>query len=549
MSEVQTKSPATPESVSLDKPVNNEGEKSTAIDLMTCTLEDFDKEVLGDNKKLRDDWLNAGSDTKDEGFIRINKMLKEREEGTYTAPDSGKKPDETGGKSAAEGGEGTEGGQKPPAGSGTDQGGENQVEETVEVNGLKISKDLLGTFLKNHEPVEAVKLALEAQQNGQRFIDDLKPKYNQLQDTTTNLRQQLIDAQNKIDGLERAAKEAKPLERQSISISEIDSIDFDNLDAYDPTAMEEFIESVKGAKQKIADLNKEVEGSGKQQTQQQGTEQRQQSEGGAQQQQITAGSSTSPVVKEQLDALYSAALDREFDEIEDLQRAVPAVRTKISYKNLDTQVANFQSGVAAAAGLNPQSGADMVKAANTYFSQTPEGEQLRALCEVRGVKPPEEIEKWSEIMKIRKVRNANIADRAREIESEILKETGKQVKRELYQIKPIKGNTYLDLYKSANPIDVNKIALEAKVEGHQEAARRASAQSQGYVPEPGPDTGTQPPSPAGAMSEEDLTKLFIKYRDNPNSVTSDEAKLMLEVAKANSFDSLLLDDLVKRAKG
>ena len=546
MSEVTTKSPANAESVFLDTP--NEGDKSTVIDLMTCTLEDFDKEVLGDNKKLRDDWLAAGPDTKDEGFIRINKMLKEREEGTYTTPEGGPKPSEK------QGGKGAEGGSENPPETGSEQGGENQVEETVEVNGLKISKSLLGTFLVNHEPLEAVKLALEAQQNGQRFIDDLKPRYYQLQDTTTNLRQQLIDAQNKIDGLKRAAKEAKPLERQSINIPEIDSIDFDSLDAYDPTAMGELIENVKGAKQKIADLNKGVEGSGGQQAQQQpSTEQIQPSEGGtqsppAQQQDSTTGS-TSPVVQEQLDALYDAALDREFDEIADLQRAIPVLRTTISYKDLDTKVANFQSSVAAAAGLNPKSRTDMVKAYSTYFSQTPEGEQLRALCEVRGVKPPKEIEKWSEIMKIRKVRNANIAERAREIEGEILKHTGRTVKQELYQIKPIKGNTYLDLYKSANPIDVNKIALESKIKGHQEAATRASASSQSHVPEPGPDTGTQPPSPAGAMSEEDLTKLFIKYRDNPNSVTSDEAKFMLEVAKANSFDSRLLDDLIKRAKG
>lgn len=552
MSESAVKSPETTAGSHPTEGENNNVTEVVRFDWENGTLEQFDEIVVtGKDAKAQNDWLLASPN--DPKFERINKLLDDRESGTYTPPstDDGTKPDESG-NDGGDGSSSSEGGtEKPPESGTTQEGGTDdpaKPPELVEVNGLKISKDLLGTFLKNHDVNDAIKLALEAQRNGQNFIDDLKPKYNQLQDTTVNLRKQLIEARQKIEGLEQEASERKAQppqqeQRQPINISEIETVDFDNLDAYDPTEMEKVIGKFKAVKEKISELNKQIETAPPQK--QPKVEPKPTGD------QTPPAKKESPEVKEQLDAIFQSSIDRELDEIADLQRAVPALRSNVPFKDLDIQVANFQAGVAGVAGLDPNSGADMAKAAATYYSQTPEGDQLRELCKIRGVNPPDEIEKWSEIMKFRKVRSANIAERARQEEDIVLSKTGKKVSVNPYEVAQIKGNTYLDLYNSANPVDVNRIALNAKVESHREAASTAAASQNSHVPEPGPNTGTQPATPASSMSEEDLTKLFIRYRDSPNSITKDEAAFMLETARNNNFTNShgLLDDLIKRAKG
>lgn len=539
MNATQKQSPAGTEKDSLDKkPIEEGSQESAVFDFATGTLEQFDELVInGEDLKSRDEWLNAEPD--DPKFKRINDLLNDREAGKYTPPEPEGKPAETGGKpDEGKGGEGTEGEAETSSETGTDE----EV-ETVAIGDFQIPKDLLGTFLNGHTVEEAVKLALEARINGQNFIDEIKPKHNQLQDTTANLRQQLIETQQKLEGLERAAKEhgaAQSVEVKPFAVPEIEEVDLDDLDAYDPAAMEEFIKKLKGVKGKIVDYNKEVL------SQQQKKPESKQPEGSGGGAVPEKNAPVSKAVQEQVDALYQASIDRELDEISDLQRAIPALRTTIKFSELDNQVTAFQSGIAAAAGMNPNSVDDMLKATRTYYSQTAEGEQLREMCKVRGVNPPKEIDKWSEVMKFRKVRNANIADRAREIEDEIFHSTGQKVSKQLHQIKPIAGNTYLDLYQKANPIDVNKIALEATVKGHQNAARNAAAFSQSHVAEPGEGVGHQE-NFIGYETEKGQVDLVSKYRDHPNSITQDEAKMLLSWCNEGGIPPP--DDLLKRAKG
>lgn len=513
-----------------------EGENSTVtakeFDFNTCTLEEFDTEIInGTNYRARDEWLAAGPDSDDPRFSRVNQMLSDRESGKeVSTPESGNQHEGSVQKDGADGdGAAPEGDkEKTTEGDGGTEGGNGETEvETVEINGLKISKDLLAeTFLNGRTPEEAVLEALKAERSGQQFIDDLKPRHAQLQETTIGLRKQLIEAQKALD-LAKSEVVASSQQQQQPQI-EVPEIDFDSVDVYDPDAVEKFIGD---ARKKLDELKAKVKKPTEPSDQQTKTEPEKKEP-----------VKPSKEIQDQVDAIRQSSVDAELVEIAELQRSVPELRGSLPFQQIDQGVANFQQTLAG------MTGKDHISAMNTYYSETPEGEQLRTTCEARGVKPPAEVDLWAKIMEVRKIRNGNIVKRAKAIEGSILAKTGKRVTVEPYEVEAIEENTYLDLYRKANPPDINKLQMKARIDGHKQAGRSVSESQQTYVPEPTPDMGSQEDRLV-LETEEGQCNLSKKLYETPKLITSDEAKTIIGWAKEMNSEFLITKDLIAKAKG
>jgi len=492
------------------------------FDVATCSLDDFEKEVIhGKQFLVRDEWLTAGDDENHPVFGRINKMINDRA--------SGKVPSESGsegGQSSGEVESKKEGDQDKGAGgdAGGAEGKQNTETEVdfVELEKVKIPKELLGTYIKNRSTDEAVIEALKGKVEADKFISELRGRHDGLASTTISLRQQLAEAQRKLK--EAESRPAAPAGGQPASQnaqSEDEEIDFDSDAAlFDSEVQEKFKGQMEKAKKLIASYKERLS---KPQEHQAASAT---DKGGEKKADVP------PEVAEQNKALADLSRETELLEISDLQRHVPEMRTQRPFKAIDLDVHNFQLKVGSVAG-----GGDYAAAVRTYYSNTPQGEQLRANCEAQGVKPPAEIDTWAKIITLRTERNKNI-ESYRKNQSTIL---GRELNP--YEVGVLPNNTYLDMYQRSSTPDLNKLKLQSRIEGHKEAERAAAAAGQ-HVPEPPPSEGNPVHTSAAMMSEKEINDLITKPIEK---MSTDEAKMVLEMCK--SIDAPIPKTLIEKAKG
>lgn len=456
----------------------NVGSNSKKFDFNNCTKEELFEHVdlwrQGKDRKNGDEFLLL-EDKDPVAYERINNMLLGNgEEPPKEAP-------------AAE--------EEQPSQSKTEEAVED--DEFIEIPSLKLRKDQLGTFLKNRSPQEALLLKLDAHDHAERTIVDLKERNNGLSNQTLKLREQLIASKKQPPKVE-VNEEIKP-----------DEFDFDreNTDLYDPDQQEKFLSNYEKMLQKVKQGNVLPKPKQDDKTEEISSDE-----------------------KDLLTQLENNSIQVEFDEINDLQRAVPELRFSdgSTFQQKDRQLLEFRQKVANVVGVT-----NYIKAHEQFLSNP----QVRQLCEARGILEPPELDKWGAIVKVRSTRNNNINTYAQQI--------GKKA----IEIPNFVGNSYLDIYsKTTQKTGFDKQKLHEQIKSHEEAEKKKEANESRYVTEPPPNASHTSNAELGQMNESDILNIVNRYGSKGiNSISSDEAKMLIRLNEIQGIDTPL--DLLQKAKG
>lgn len=488
---------------------SNDNSNNQPLDLASCTLEQFDAEIIsGNNRKLRDEYLSLPDD--DPVAVRINTLLDNRANGT----DDGA---ENTGDDPAQQGDATGGDAEKPNADGQPPASEGDSDEFVEVKSLKVRKSLIEKYLPNRTPDEAAAELIKASGYQEGTIQGLKERNDGLATKTLSLRDQL-DAERKAkEAAERRATELAQLKHEAeTTVEEFDFNEDEDIDLYDPDQQERALSLLRKAKKTIDDLKS-----------------------GKAKQQPPEGNSPSapqqgkkpPVDSERIKDLRDIATQREYNEIADLQSDVPELRMDVPFQKVDEQVYNFRVGVMKTLGVESWS-----EAANAYYADNPQGNQLRETCKLRGVQPPADIETWEKIIDVRKERIKNIEDRA--------KVEGKNQ----YEVAPLPYNTYRDIYKRNRPATVDLGALKRKADIDAQIANSKSQNSRQTVPEPQSNENSRF-TDVNTTPDEQLSFLAKKLAADPNSLSTEECKQIVAFAVRTGDEEVLPEVVLRKSKG
>lgn len=370
-------------------------------------------------------------------------------------------------------------------------------DDFIEIPTIKLRKDQLGTFLKNRSPEEALRLKLEAHDHAERTIVDLKERNNGLSNQTLKLREQLIESKKQLPPKAEVEEETTP-----------DEFDFNREDAdlYDPDQQERFLSNYEKMLKRLKQGTPPVAPKQEKQKEEQSSDE-----------------------QELLNQLTNRSLQEEFDEINDLQRAVPELRFSdgSTFQQKDQQLLAFRQKVASVVGVT-----DYVKAHQQYLSNP----QVRQLCDARGITEPPELDKWNAIVQVRIKRNDNMNNYAQRI--------GKKS----VEIPNFMGNTYIDNYNKMNQnAGFDKEKLNAQIKQHEDAERKKDNNNSRYVTEPPPEASHTSNAELGQVSEADVLALINRYgAKGIDSISSDEARLLVRLNEVQGNDQPL--DLLKKAK-
>lgn len=441
------------------------------FDFATGTLEQFEDQI-DNNPEFRDDYSKNMTDPK---YERFHEMIGAKLSGVDIANPQGAQKDQ----------------EKQPA----NPQGETvapATEQDLTVS-LKIPKDLLGSYLVNRTPEEAVIEVIKGKNEADKYIEKLRSKTSALSDETISLRNQLTQALERVNAAPQeqaaAAQAAGPQAEQNAQEVNLDELE--SLDLFDPDNHKKVTGAIRSLATQLAEIRK-----GKP------TEQ-------------PSGQKTTPEIEKARNDNVNELLEREFDEIEELQMKVPELRTPKAFKDLDQDVLNFYTRIDEIAGAK-----NYLDGVRRYFSQTPEGQALRDQCAEQKVAPPEGYQAHQQIMTYRTKRN--------EDKGRYLKNLSQKLGQDISEadIPPIPHTSYIDYYNLAHYADIRKIGLESRIEGHREA-QAASAAAKNHVPDIPPEKGQPETSVTGWTMEQKIALL----NKPSNSYTQEEARLATEIYK------------------
>ena len=207
---------------------------------------------------------------------------------------------------------------------------------------------------------------------------------------------------------------------------------------------------------------------------------------------------------------------KEFREIDELVSSAPELKLSKPFKELDLDIHEFMRDVGRVAGA----GENFMDAVRLYYSETPEGQQLRERCEAIAVRPPEEIDKHAAIMRVRAERKAEI-DRLRNWAAGV-----KGVKPEElpeHEIPDLPDSiSYRSLYLAKRPpqADIQKEIVQAKIE-----ARREFGTGQGSAAGAAEVPANLPPSDIRVQNV-DLEKMSALLEKPTEKYDASEAELV-----------------------
>lgn len=473
--------------VATDNPTEekvNVGSESKKFDFNACTKEELIEKVPlwyeGKDPRNRDAFLTL-ADNDPVAFERIDKMLHEDSSGEEPPKEEPKSDEKS----------------EPSAENADPEAPEEDTDDFIEIQSLKLRRNQLGTFLKNRSPEEALLLKLDAHDHAERTIVDLKERNNGLSSQTMKLREQLIESRK---------QPSKTEQKEEIGPDEFD-FDREEADLYDPDQQEKFLSNYEKMLKRLKEGKTQPEVKSDQK-----------------------GETLNPDEQELYKQLEKNSIQREFDEINDLQRSVPELQFSdgSTFQQKDRQLLEFRQKVANVLGVTSN-----INAHEQYNSNP----KIRQLCEARGITEPPELDKWAEIVKVRQQRNHNLNNYAQ------------QIGKKSIEIPNFIGNTYLDIYNKTVPVDrYDKGKLTAQIKQHEDAARKKDANESRYVTEPPPQVSNTGNTGLGQMNEADLNNLIARYgQKGINSISSDEAKLLLKLTEEQGFPAPL--ELMQKAKG
>lgn len=482
------------------------GGSEVQFDLETCSLEQFHDKLKNDVDFMNDFMENAN----DPKYKRVNDMQDKKIPDVAAAP------------AAAPAQQGAAGGQvaqpqgaQPPAAP---------AEEEVELTGIKIPKQLFGSYLSDGRSVgDAITEALKGNAEKDKTIKSFRDRNDVAINDNLNLRRQLIIALQKNETAQQSvtdAQQAGAAQLQQI-LSAVREIDFSALDDVDPLDPDSHpkIETAKGT---LAKLKKVFE-----------SQQAAQPAAGQQPSALPAQPGgqppATPELKKTRQELVDSVTSMEFADIDALQAAVPELRTTVPFQTLDKAVWSFQQSVAQAAGTP----GNIQGALDKYFAGTPEGEQFRAACKTLGTEVPEGYEKHQFIIgKIRPLRLKNIENYRTVVKSK----TGKDL--EPWETLDAPGISYKDLYRNVEPYKPPTVPPVQPGPGTQpspkmqqaiEQHRAENMPGQQTVPEIPPSMGIPPNLDIGKLPESEVNALITKLVTTPDAITKEEAQSLQKI--------------------
>jgi hypothetical protein len=523
------------------EPQNKEGNDVTEVtfDITNpeTTLEQFEEQLKTDSA-LKDEYL---SDPHNEKFEKFNTLFDMKRAGNYTPGqqlDSEKKGDGEGGAVGSE--------DNPlESGSARTQEGDTGESTTKDVNlsdeeevlEIKIPKSLLGTYLKGREAPDAVLEALKGKGEADRTIRQLIEEKREVFDDNLSLRQRLIELQNKKAETPPAPSAGQQLSEQQQEVEDVDYLkEFDDLDPLDEDDWK------KGRKllEKAAKRQKVQPPSEKKPDQ-------------TPEQETTV--EDSPEVKQGKEELRNAVHTRNFMAIKELQMAVPELQTSVDFQILNQQVDQFFKNI----GIVGGSPGDHMKAVNTYFSDTPQGQLLRETCEKQGVKKPDGYDTHQKITRLFTKREKDISGF---LEKES-KRIGRPIERYEFNENDLPNSSFFDYYLRERGSSGSQQAQQQPPPG---GDQQPSSQLQQTI-QKHEQQQTAPPKgatevPAGVgdtnknlfngITEAQLRDLTALAVANPMNVTVEQAKYLVELfekMREKTPELPIPPKLIERSKG
>lgn len=444
-----------------------------------ATLEEFEARCIAD-EQYRNEYMN---NPHDERFEKFNVMMGEKISGTQALPQGQETPQENPEKPEEKSAEQKSSSEQPPS--------QEPEDEELAVN-VKIPKTMLGTYLKNRKPEEALLEALKGNQEKDRYIERLRTERDRYSG-------ELLSFKQKETTPPQAEPQAAQLPEEDPDL--LSDEELSTLDLYDPENQEKLVKHQAAATRRIKALENLTK-SAVETTSQITAESRRQTELDRQQERVT----------------------REYQEIEDLQSSFPELKTPKPFSQLDREVSDFYSRIAEFSQL-PQD-----QALNVYFSESPEGQALRGKLSSLGVQQPEGYDVHQRIMAVRQ-------DRLRD-QQEYVQQLSQTVGRELNlnEVPLPPGMSYVDYWRkkqgfaAAGPRPSPAPQPSAPPTQSTQPGTGQQNQQQ-YAPEI-PQEQSVPLMGPENMSVEQMNALAQKPVEH---MSTDEAKLLVKVYEAEKI--------------
>lgn len=375
--------------------------------------------------------------------------------------------------------------QAQPAASQT--AGTDTTIDTVDVGGVVIPRELFGTYLTNRSPAEALLEALKGNEEKDKYITSLRSRSTELMDEAQSLRSQL------------EALRSKPQPQAAADDVDVTAMDLDSVDLFVPEDQDKVKKVIKGLTAKVQQL-------------QQATSQ--------------------PVVQNPAESYVRS----QYQDIEDLQLAVPELQTSIPFEKLDKEMRFFYDSIAQLSGKNIDDAWTM------YHDQGAQGEAFRAKCAQAKIVLPPEHTIHSRVMDIKAQRDADLQQQAEHM-TKVLRAQGKLGEQEQFTVQMLpqnRDNSYRAYWlrqaqatvpqvpvqpqQSAAPAQpaINP-ALQAQIDARREQ------QAQPYAPTVPHDASTVPISDVSQLPAAEFQRIHVKFQSSPSSLTDEEARIYADV--------------------
>jgi hypothetical protein len=432
----------------------------SGIDLNTITEEDF-RTALDTDLALRTDYLHNSGDQK---YTRINNILDGVE------PEAPVLQEQEA---------------KAPAAS---PQGDAATPGTLDVS-LKVDPKLLGTYLTNRTPEEAVIEALRGKVEADRFIETQRGSISSLSAETLKLRREL-EATRKATAPQVPAPQAPQPQAAAPKTPQVNVDELKDLDLFDPENQKKVFDTIGALAAQVQTL-----------------------------QTAPPKPETPPVIPptpaQQNKAnpqLQKHFMEDEIRQIQELQYAIPEYNTSRPIMDIDADVAKAYAQMQRLGG-----------SADLYFAQTAAGEQFRSQCAASNVALPKEFDQWFGVMSFREQRQTDLGKLAKDLSSR----TGADIK--MYDVMDTPNHGIIDYYKRSAPktsANAPSSRLQANIE-QRRVSQAAAALPEEVVPEIPSNMG-QPITDISTWTEDMMQTLLKK---NYNAMTREEAAQAIEIMK------------------
>lgn len=476
------------------QPTGADNQKWNGIDLSTVTAQEFADTITQAPAAVKEEYVR--------GDQSIFADMHKRWETEASAPASASQPGATDGLQ-----------QLPPAQPGASaqpaQQAPEPAEEMVDLTGIKIPKNLFGTYLVNRKPDEALLEALKGNFEKDKTIKTFIERNDGLSSETLRLQQQLLDATVKAKTAEAQPK-AVPFQMPQFDIDSVDLDALEKIDFLDPVEVEQASDKFKKLVGAAKTLKQQAEAA-KAQPSPAPTEFK---------------AETDPEIVAQRQRIAEEQRQRNIFEIDTTTSQMPQMAMTKPFKEVDTEVGSFLNRIAMASGIN-----DTSKAAAHYFGSTPEATVFRESCARQGIVPPPDYDKHQIVYRAYLARERDVSE---------LRDDLKANPPPRYSMRQYIADEYARSAPSMQqpPASVAQPGqqqqpqptYQERIEQHNRQAQ-ANSTPPGYIPDIPPSVGSQSNGTLSPQQQDELaarTDAALKnFSPDMSEITPDEARWLV----------------------